>query len=79
MSEKPARDLRTGVVGQIRAGREAGRFVELVDDSENTGGWLIFTYGRHDRSGEAFDTWAASIVDVDLYFDDCGWVVEWPD
>ena len=35
--------FRVGVVGRIVAGEEAGRFLKVVDDSENTGGFLILT------------------------------------
>ena len=71
------RDLRVEVVGRILAGDEIGRFVEVVDDSTNTGGWLIFTYGRADRSGEVFDAWVESIIEVDRYFDEDAWEIEW--
>lgn len=71
------RDLRIGVLGRIAAGRGAGRVVEVVDDSERTGGYLIFTYADLDRSPEVFDSWLPSIVDVELFFDDNGWEVDW--
>jgi hypothetical protein len=70
-------DVRVGTLGRITAGNEAGRVVEVVDDSRNTGGWLIFTYADLDRSPEVFDAWVESIVDVELYFDDRNWHVEW--
>jgi len=44
-----------------------------------SGGFLILTYDKVDRSGNAFDSWVESIEDVDLYFDECGWDVEWLD
>jgi hypothetical protein len=71
------RDLRVGTLGRIPAGDEAGRVVEVVDDGANTGGFVIFTYADLNRSPEVFDVWVESIVDVDLYFDDRGWQVEW--
>ena len=71
------RDLRVGVVGRILVGDEVGRFVEIVDDHANTGGWLIFTYGNADRSGEVFDAWVVSIIDVDRYFDEAAWEIDW--
>jgi hypothetical protein len=71
------RELPVGVLGRITTGDESGRVVEVVDDSQNTGGFLIFTYADLARSPEAFDAWAPSIVDVELYFDDRSWEVEW--
>jgi hypothetical protein len=71
------RDLRVGVLGRIVAGEEVGRVVEVVDDSENTGGYLIMTYADTARSPEVFDTWVESIVDVESLFEESGWEVEW--
>jgi hypothetical protein len=73
------RDLRLDTLGRITNGTEAGRVVEVVDDAENTGGFLIFTYADLNRSPEVFDSWVASIVDVELYFDDAGWEIDWVD
>jgi hypothetical protein len=77
--EQPLRDLRLGTLGKITAGQEAGRVVEVIDDFENSGGFLIFTYADMDRSPEVFDSWVQTIIDVDLYFDESGWEVEWAD
>lgn len=71
------RDLRIGVLGRLTSGTEAGRIVEVVDDTTQTGGFLVFTYADTDRSPEVFDAWVPSIVDVELYFDDNCWEVEW--
>ena len=79
MDDRPTRDLRVGTLGYIRAGDEAGRVVEVVDDWANTGGFLICTYTDVQRAPEAFDAWVESIVEVDLYFDDRCWEIEWID
>jgi len=71
------RDLRVGTLGKITAGVGAGRVVEVVDDARNTGGFLVFTYADFDRSPEVFDSWLPSIVDVELFFDDNGWEIDW--
>jgi len=71
--------VRIGVLGRIVAGDDTGRFVEVLDDASLSGGFLILTYDNVDRSGNAFDSWVESITDVDLYFDECGWEVEWLD
>ncbi|WP_250444145.1 hypothetical protein [Actinotalea sp. C106] len=71
------RQLRIGALGRIAAGDDAGRFVEVVDDSECSGGFLILTYDTAHRSGNAYDSWVESIVDVNLYFDESRWEVEW--
>lgn len=73
------RDLRLGTVGRIASGIDAGRFVEVLDDFESSGGFLILTYDNADRSGDAYDSWVESIIDVELYFDEAGWEVLWLD
>jgi hypothetical protein len=71
------RDIRTGVVGRIVAGLDVGRFVEVLDDWDASGGFLILTYDAADRSGEGYDSWVETIIDVDLYFEEAEWEVEW--
>ncbi len=73
------RDLRVGVLGRIVAGDDARRFVEVTDDTNSSGGFLILTFDNVDRSGNAYDSWVESIVDVELYFAESGWEVEWLD
>ncbi len=58
-------------------GQEAGRIVEVIDDFKNSGGFLIFTYADVNRSPEVFDSWVETITDVDQYFDESGWKIEW--
>lgn len=77
MDDRPTRDLRLGTLGHIRVGDDAGRVVEVIDDRSNSGGFLICTYADADRSPEAFDSWVETIVDVEAYFDECGWRIEW--
>ncbi len=72
-------DLKVGVLGRIEAGEDTGRFVEVIDDTDTSGGFLILTYDSVDRSGNAYDSWVESIVDVELYFTESGWEVEWLD
>lgn len=65
------------MLGEILSGPEKGRFVEIVDDSQNTGGYLVVTYSDDARSPEVFDVWLESIVDVEMYFDECTWTIRW--
>lgn len=68
---------RVGVLGRITAGEDAGWFVEVVDDAAATGGFLILVHDAADRSGVGYDSWVGSIGDVERYFSESGWVVEW--
>jgi hypothetical protein len=66
-----------GLLGRIVTGREKGRVVEVVDDTEATGGYLILTYSDFDRSPEVFDVWVENLDDLAGAFEENGWQVEW--
>lgn len=69
--------IKVGVIGRILVGDDAGRFVEVSDDTSSSGGFLILTYDNVDRSGDAYDSWLTSFPDVESYFQESRWVVEW--
>lgn len=72
------RDLCIGVAGRIVGGdAEIGRLVEVVDDSERTGGYLIVTRSDGKDTPETFDSWVELIVDVEIYFDEHSWQIAW--
>lgn len=68
---------RVGVLGRIASGLDAGWYVEVVDDAASTGGFLVLVHDAADRSGTGYDSWVRSISDVERYFSESGWVVEW--
>jgi hypothetical protein len=49
----------------------------VLDDSANTGGYLICTYSDLDRSPVVYDTWVENYIDVIRAFEDAGWAIEW--
>jgi hypothetical protein len=61
------REIKIGVWGLIR----------VVDDSENTGGFLILTSADPAGLTDVHDAWAESVVDVGLYMDESAWEIEW--
>jgi hypothetical protein len=65
-----------GIVGRIIAGDDAGSYVKVVDDSENTGGFLILTSDRHDMS-TGFDNWVETKESVESFFAESNWEVDW--
>lgn len=67
------------MLGRIVEGDDESRFVEVIDDAETSGGFLILTYEHGDRSGNAYDSWVESIVEVELYFGEMGWEIDWLD
>ena len=70
-----AAEIPLGLIGSILAGQEAGRFVEVLDDTDKTGGYLIVTYADAQRSPEVFDSWVATLDDVRAYFRESRWRV----
>lgn len=68
-----------GVLGRILTGSDAGWFVEVVDDTDSSGGFLILTHEHLDRSGNGHDSWVETLDDVKRYLDESGWEIEWLD
>ncbi len=66
-------------VGRITVGPEAGQFVLVRDDQEQTGGFLIFQSAAPDvfSAPEVFDAWVEQREGLDAFFADAGWAVEW--
>lgn len=69
-------EVKIGKVGRIALGDEAGSYVKVEDDAENTGGYLILTATRPDMHG-GFDNWVENREALTRYFIESGWVVEW--
>lgn len=71
--------LRIGIVGRILSGEEVGRYVKVVDDSENTGGYLILTAADKELADAGADAWVETRDDLAAYFEESAWTVEWLD
>lgn len=70
--------IRIGVVGRITAGRFAGEWVRIDDDSDSTGGFLVFQ-SEDGSFTQAGDQWVEDRASLDEYFAELGWVVAWAD
>jgi hypothetical protein len=69
-------NVQTGRVGKIVAGDELGRYIKVVDDNENTGGFLILTADDLEfHSGH--DNWVEDEAALLRYFKEAGWSVIW--
>lgn len=67
-----------GQVGRISAGEQRGWYVQVVDDAENTGGYLILTCRNADmKSGEGYNDWVEKREDLVAFFAESGWRVLW--
>lgn len=70
--------IKIGQVGTIISGDEAGFEVIIIDDSENTGGYLICTSRSFkQKSSESYDGWVEDYESLVGYFLESNWVVDW--
>jgi hypothetical protein len=70
--------IEIGRLGVIERGDDAGFQIKVLDDSDNSGGFLIITgKNLNDRSSEAFDGWVATKEELQGYFEESKWVVKW--
>ncbi|AWF80508.1 hypothetical protein BTJ40_06620 [Microbulbifer sp. A4B17] len=70
--------IEIGRIGLIESGDEIGCQVKVVNDSENTDGFLILT-GKNlrDPKVEAFDGWVENEKELSGYFEESKWVIKW--
>lgn len=70
-------DILIGVVGKIISGEEHGRFIKVIDDSENTGGFLILTADDIEFRSRGYDDWVEDREHLKRYFLGSQWLIEW--
>jgi len=70
------KEIKIGKMGKIVAGNELGHYIKVVDDADNTGGFLILTATTSDMR-EGFDNWVENEDVLISYFKVSGWVIEW--
>ncbi len=66
---------KIGKKGRISSGKNAGFFVRIDDDSPNTGGYLILIW--KDSPPEGYDYWVEKAADLEQFFREAGWDIEW--
>lgn len=68
------------VVGRIASGHQQGRFVKILPPGlSQTSGYLILINDQEDMQGNGGDYWVETREDLDGFFEEANWVVEWPD
>jgi hypothetical protein len=73
-------DIKIGVVGVVTNGGHPGMRIRIEDDSENTGGYLIYQWweGSDGPNAQgAFDDWVETADDLRKFLGEEGWVIEW--
>lgn len=68
--------IKIGVVGYILEGYGAGCYVKVLDDSINSGGYLILR-SPDDTFYTGFDDWLEKYSDLPQYFEENNWKVRW--
>lgn len=63
-------------MGRIVTGDDAGCWVKVEDDRENTGGYLIHQ-GMDSTFTRGSDSWVESREVLEGYFKESGWKIEW--
>jgi hypothetical protein len=71
-----SRDLRLATTGKILEGDSKGMFLRIEDDAHTNGGFLVLT-ARDADFRDGFDDWCENRAQLEKYFDDKKWVVEW--
>ena len=69
-------EIKVGVVGKVMDGKEVGRYVKVIDDESNTGGFLILT-ASSPKMQDGFDNWVENRQVLQLFFEEAGWIIEW--
>jgi hypothetical protein len=68
------------VEGQVINSSHIGHTVKVADDQEATGGFLIYEWWQESsgpNQNGAFDSWVESEADLEQFFVESGWVVQW--
>lgn len=69
--------LKFNTVGKILSGDSAGGFVKVVDDSANSGGFLVIISTSATFDKEVFDDWVEDSGSLCAYFEESNWIVDW--
>jgi hypothetical protein len=69
-----------GVQGRVMNTPQPGLTVRVENDSEDTGGFLIYQWWHGSQGPNqhgAFDDWVESVEGVEKFFAQKGWSVNW--
>lgn len=73
--------VRIDSVGDVVNSARAGHKIRVVDDSNATGGFVIYEWwdGSSGPNAEgAFDSWVPDKSSLHQFFTEAGWSVGWP-
>jgi hypothetical protein len=64
-----------GRKGTVKNGKHVGFTVRIDNDQKNTGGYLILL--ENEYSTEGFDYWVKTEKDLEQFFYESEWIIEW--
>ncbi|CAG0991648.1 hypothetical protein BURK2_02421 [Burkholderiales bacterium] len=70
-------EVRLGKVGKIIAGDDTGHYVKVIDDREDSGGFLILIAKTQDMQ-DGYDSWVEDEKALYRFFEESRWIVDWP-
>jgi hypothetical protein len=69
-------EIKIGQIGKIVAGEELGNYIKVLDDTENSGGYLILT-ATDPNFLDGFDNWVENKEAISQYFNEASWLIDW--
>jgi hypothetical protein len=69
-------NIPVSTLGRIVGGPDAGVYVRILDDSADTGGFLIVTSDDKDFS-RGFDNWVEDRAALLRFLQESEWVIQW--
>ncbi|CCB91777.1 putative uncharacterized protein [Waddlia chondrophila 2032/99] len=73
-------NIKINRIGLIKEGLDKGWYVRILDDFENSGGYLIVIFNSLDsrnKKFQTFDSWVENFEDLCEYFKESSWDIQW--
>lgn len=65
-------------IGKILEGDDAGQYIRIEHDPDDTGGYYIYQSTVKDfSSDETFDSWVENKNELEAFFSESNWVIDW--
>lgn len=68
--------VKINIIGKILQGDDKGSFIKILDDSKDTGGYLVLL-SEQKTFETSFDDWLEDMSALKKYFQESKWVIAW--